>query len=172
VPLIKRHRSLTEAGCTYIFWSDRPVPKDVIALISQRLAAANNMLHCFSLLPAKSARWIPIKQAHSTQVPSHRSMSCENRNCHLVALLSATDTKRIALVLNIYFRVSSCLHKIITGPRKELSCIIPPPPPPHSSPFTPSVVQPLSFYESLYSDSRVAGSCLVCRLHGPGFESQ
>jgi hypothetical protein len=46
VPLIKRHRSLTEAGCTYICWFDKRVPKDVIALMSHRLAAANNMLHC------------------------------------------------------------------------------------------------------------------------------
>jgi hypothetical protein len=38
-------------------------------LTSQRLTAADNMLlHCFSLLPAKSAGWIPIKQAHSIQV--------------------------------------------------------------------------------------------------------
>jgi hypothetical protein len=37
------------------------VPKDVIALTSQCLAAADNMLHCFSLLPAESAGWIHIR---------------------------------------------------------------------------------------------------------------
>jgi hypothetical protein len=82
--LIKRHRSLTVAGCTYIFRFDKPVPKDVIALTSQRLAAANNMLHCSSLLPAESAGWIPIEQARSIQVPSYRSMSCEDRNYHMI----------------------------------------------------------------------------------------
>jgi len=29
---------------------------------------ADNMLHCFSLNPAESAGWIPIKQAHNIQV--------------------------------------------------------------------------------------------------------
>jgi hypothetical protein len=58
------------------------VPKDVIALTSQCLAAANNMLHCFSLLPAESACWIPIKGAHSIQVPSYRSMSRADSNYH------------------------------------------------------------------------------------------
>jgi len=43
---------------------EKQVPKDVIALTSQYLAAENNMLHCFSLLPAESASWITIKQAH------------------------------------------------------------------------------------------------------------
>jgi len=46
------------------------------------IAAANNMPHCFSLLPAKSAGWILIKQAHSIQVPSYSSMSCEDRSYH------------------------------------------------------------------------------------------
>jgi hypothetical protein len=32
------------------------------------------MLHCFGLLPAESAGWIPIKQAHSTQALSYRGM--------------------------------------------------------------------------------------------------
>jgi len=32
--------------------------------MSQSFAAANDMLHCFSLLPAESAGWIPIKQAN------------------------------------------------------------------------------------------------------------
>jgi hypothetical protein len=45
-----------------------------MALRSQRLAAANNTLHCFSLHPAESAGWIPIKQAHNIQVPPHRSL--------------------------------------------------------------------------------------------------
>jgi hypothetical protein len=52
----------------------------VVALTSQRLAAANNMLHCFGLLPVESAGWIPIKQAHSIQVPSYRGMSREDGN--------------------------------------------------------------------------------------------
>jgi len=51
-------------------------------LTSQRLAAANNVLHCFSLHPAESADWIPIKQAHNTEVPSYRSMPCEDRSYH------------------------------------------------------------------------------------------
>ena len=42
-------------------------------LSSHRLATANNVLHCFSLHPAKSEDWIPIKQAHSVQVPPYRS---------------------------------------------------------------------------------------------------
>jgi hypothetical protein len=52
-------------GCAYFFWFDKQIPKNVVALTIQRLAAANNMLHCFGLLPAESAGWIPIKQAHS-----------------------------------------------------------------------------------------------------------
>jgi hypothetical protein len=55
--------------------------KNVVALPSQRLAATNNTLHCFGLLPAESADWIPIKQAHSIQVPSYRGMSREDGNC-------------------------------------------------------------------------------------------
>jgi hypothetical protein len=39
------------------------------------------MLNCFGPLPAESAGWIPIKQAHSIQVPSYRGMSLENGNC-------------------------------------------------------------------------------------------
>jgi hypothetical protein len=39
------------------------------------------MLHCFGLLPAESAGWIPIKQAHTIQVPSNRGMSPEDGNC-------------------------------------------------------------------------------------------
>jgi hypothetical protein len=54
------------------------IPKNVVALTSQRLAAANNMLHCFGLLPAESAGWIPIKLAHSIQVPSYSGMSPED----------------------------------------------------------------------------------------------
>jgi hypothetical protein len=46
----------------YIFWFDKRVSKDITALTSQCLAAANDMPHCFSLLPAESAGWIPIKQ--------------------------------------------------------------------------------------------------------------
>jgi hypothetical protein len=60
-------------------------PKNIAALTSQRLAAANNMLCCFGLLPAESAGWIPVKQDHEQdhgiQVPSYRGMSRENGNC-------------------------------------------------------------------------------------------
>jgi hypothetical protein len=48
-------------GCAYFFWFDKQIPKNVVALTIQRLATANNMLHCFGLLPAESAGWIPIK---------------------------------------------------------------------------------------------------------------
>jgi hypothetical protein len=66
-------------GCAYFFWFDKQIPKNV-ALTSQRLAAANNMLHCFGLLPAESAGWIAIKQAQGIQVPSYRRMSREDGN--------------------------------------------------------------------------------------------
>jgi hypothetical protein len=52
-------------GCAHFFCFDKQIHKNVVALTSQCLAAANNMLHCFYLLPAESAGWIPIKQAHS-----------------------------------------------------------------------------------------------------------
>jgi hypothetical protein len=67
--------------CAYFFWFEKHIPKNVIALTSQRRAAANNMLHCFGLLPAGSAVWIPIKQARSIQVTSYRGMSREDGNC-------------------------------------------------------------------------------------------
>jgi hypothetical protein len=57
-----------------LFLLVQQLPKNVVALTSQRLAAAHNILHCFSLLPAESAGWIPIKQAHGIQVPSYRSI--------------------------------------------------------------------------------------------------
>jgi hypothetical protein len=65
-----------------MFWFSKQLPKDILALTSQRLAAADTMLHCFGLHPAESAGWILIKQAHNIQVPPHRSMSCEDRNYH------------------------------------------------------------------------------------------
>jgi hypothetical protein len=68
-------------GCAYLFWFDKQIPKNVVALTSQCLTLANNMLHGFGLLPAESAGWIPIKQGHSIQVPSYRGMSCEDGNC-------------------------------------------------------------------------------------------
>jgi hypothetical protein len=58
-------RSLTEA--VLISFGDKQIPKNVVALTSQRLAAANNMFRCFGLLPAESAGWIPMKRAHSIQ---------------------------------------------------------------------------------------------------------
>jgi hypothetical protein len=42
-------------GCAYLFWFDNEIPKNVVALTNQLFAAANNMLHCFGLLPAESA---------------------------------------------------------------------------------------------------------------------
>jgi hypothetical protein len=39
------------------------------------------MLQSFSLLPAKSAGWVPIRQAHGIQVPSNRGVSREDCNC-------------------------------------------------------------------------------------------
>jgi hypothetical protein len=65
-------------GCAYIFCFNKQIPKNVVALTSQRLTAANTMLHTSSLLSAESAGWIPIKQANSIQVPSYRSMSSED----------------------------------------------------------------------------------------------
>jgi hypothetical protein len=60
---MNRQRSLNW-GCAYIFWFDKRIPKDIKALTSQSFAATDNMLHCFSLLPAESAGRIPFKQAH------------------------------------------------------------------------------------------------------------
>jgi hypothetical protein len=53
----------------------------MVALTSQYLAAAHDVLHYFGLLPAESAGWIPVKQAHGIQVPSYRGMSREDGNC-------------------------------------------------------------------------------------------
>jgi hypothetical protein len=75
-----RFNSPVPLCCANICWFDKWVPKDIIALASQRLAAADNMLHCFSLLPAASAGRIPFTQAHDIQVPSYRSLSCEDRS--------------------------------------------------------------------------------------------
>jgi hypothetical protein len=49
-------------GCTNVCWFNRQAPKDIIALASQCLAVARNMLYCFYLLPAESAGWIPFWQ--------------------------------------------------------------------------------------------------------------
>ena len=65
MPRIRWQRSLTEVVLMY-FGSAISFPK---TLTSQRLAVANNMLHCFSLHPAESSGWIPIKQTHNVQVP-------------------------------------------------------------------------------------------------------
>ena len=70
-----------EWGCAYIFCFNKRLPKDV-ALTSQRLAAAGDVLHCFSLHLAESARWISTKQAHNSQMSSYRNMSSEDCNCH------------------------------------------------------------------------------------------
>jgi hypothetical protein len=49
-----------------IFWFDIRIPNDIKALTTQHLAAADNVLHCFNLLPAESAGRIPFKQSHAT----------------------------------------------------------------------------------------------------------
>jgi hypothetical protein len=69
-------------GCAYIFWFNKQLPKNVVALTSQCIAAASDMLHCFSLHLAESAGWIPTKQARNSQMSSYRSMSSEDCNCH------------------------------------------------------------------------------------------
>jgi hypothetical protein len=50
---MKKQRSLTEAVCMSVGFNIQ-IPNDTKALTSQRLAAANNVLHCFSLLLAES----------------------------------------------------------------------------------------------------------------------
>jgi hypothetical protein len=57
------------------------MPKNFMVLMSQRLAAADNMVHCFSFLPAESAGLIPVKQAHNDHLLSYTSMSREDSNC-------------------------------------------------------------------------------------------
>ena len=51
-------------------------------LTSQRLATANNVLHCFRLHPTESADSIPIKQAHNIELPPYRSMPFEDHSYH------------------------------------------------------------------------------------------
>jgi hypothetical protein len=48
--------------------------------MSQRLAAADNLLHYFRLHPAESAGWISIKQANYIHVPPQSGMSCKDRD--------------------------------------------------------------------------------------------
>jgi hypothetical protein len=67
-------------NCAHIFWFSKQLPKELIALASQRLAATNNLVHCFSLHPAKTAGRISIKQAHNIQMLPHRSMAREECN--------------------------------------------------------------------------------------------
>jgi hypothetical protein len=52
--------------CTYVCWFNNQIPEDVITLASQCLAAADNMLYCFDLLPAESTGRIPFKQTYGT----------------------------------------------------------------------------------------------------------
>jgi hypothetical protein len=59
---MRRQRSLTEAVC----WFNLQTFKNIIALTDQSLAAANNVLYCFGLLPAESAGRVPFKQTHDT----------------------------------------------------------------------------------------------------------
>jgi hypothetical protein len=77
-----KETEVPEWGCAYIFWFNKRFPKNVVALSSQCLAAAGDMLHCFSLHLTESAGWISTKQAYSSQMFSHWSMSSENCNCH------------------------------------------------------------------------------------------
>jgi hypothetical protein len=69
-------------GCAYLFWFKNWITKNIIVLSCQCLAAAGDMLHCFSLQPAKSAGWIPNVQAHSLQMSSYLSMYSEICSCH------------------------------------------------------------------------------------------
>jgi hypothetical protein len=64
--------------CLFLLVRRTDLQKRCSADESQRLAAANNILHCFGLLPAESAGWIPVKQAHSIQVPSNRG-NCQSQ---------------------------------------------------------------------------------------------
>jgi hypothetical protein len=77
-----KETEVPEWGCAYIFWFNKQFPKKVVALSSQCLTAASDMLHRFILHPADSAGWISTEQAHSLQISSHWSMSSENCNCH------------------------------------------------------------------------------------------
>jgi hypothetical protein len=60
---MKRQRSLTEAVLIY-FWFDNRIPKDIKTTTSQHLAAADNVLYCFGILPAEYAGGIFFKQVH------------------------------------------------------------------------------------------------------------
>jgi hypothetical protein len=60
---MKRQRSLTEAVCMSVYRFNLQTPKNIIALTGQSLAAANNVLYSFGLLPAESAGRVPFKQA-------------------------------------------------------------------------------------------------------------
>jgi hypothetical protein len=58
VPRMKRQRSLTETVRMSVGSTTR-LPKNIIVLASQSLAAAYNVLYCFSIPPAKLAGGIP-----------------------------------------------------------------------------------------------------------------
>jgi hypothetical protein len=45
----------TQRPYLYVFWFNKELTKEIIMLRSQGLAAANNMVHCFSIHVAKSA---------------------------------------------------------------------------------------------------------------------
>jgi hypothetical protein len=66
----------------YVDWFNHQAPKEIMALMSQCLEAASNMLYCFNLLPAESTGRIPFKQTHGMLVLSHRSVPSESRNYH------------------------------------------------------------------------------------------
>jgi hypothetical protein len=87
-----------------------------MALTSQRLALADNMLHCFRLHPAKFAGWIPIKQTHNIQVPPYRGMSCKDRD-----LLRCAPESLLVCSLIITAVTSLCKGKCAEGTARPIS---------------------------------------------------
>jgi hypothetical protein len=55
-----------DGGCTYVCRFKDKISKNIIALTSQSLAAANNVLYCFNVPPAEPAEGIPYEQTLST----------------------------------------------------------------------------------------------------------
>jgi hypothetical protein len=71
------------------------------------------MLHCFGLLPPESAGWIPIKQAHSIEVPSYSGMSRKDGNCQSQEM--PTQLKQV-----VGSSLSSKLVSLHTAEQKKL----------------------------------------------------
>jgi ABC-type histidine transport system ATPase subunit len=87
------------------------------------------MLHCFNLLPAESAGWIPVKQAHSIQVPSYRGISREDGNCQSQEM--PTQLKQVVssfltwfayekLTISMTWQISP--GKVLLSEKKQLRC--------------------------------------------------